>query len=298
MAPNGKQGREPAKPAQSAPLFSMREARALLADQDLRPNAGRYWTDLLVSWAGMVVSFKAVQVESLGWGLRSLAFVASVLLIYRCSLFIHELAHLPEREFGRFRAAWNLLCGVPFLIPSFVYQTHLDHHRRQHYGTSHDGEYLPFGSRPVWHLLGYLSQSFVIPLLAIVRFGLLTPLTWLGGPARDWVHRHASSMVIDPMYLRPLPSPKALRSIRVQEAFCFLFIVVMGISVWRSYYGLGIQHPMFLPQAYLTGVCVVMLNAVRTLGAHRYLNDAVENHDEPMTFTEQLLDSINYPHRP
>ena len=105
-------------------------------------------------------------------------------------------------------------------------------------------------------------------------------------------------MVIDPMYLRPLPSPKALRSIRVQEAFCFLFIVVMGISVWRSYYGLGIQHPMFLPQAYLTGVCVVMLNAVRTLGAHRYLNDAVENHDEPMTFTEQLLDSINYPHRP
>jgi fatty acid desaturase len=49
----------------------------------------------------------------------------------------------------------------------------------------------------------------------------------------------------------------------------------------------------FLVQAYLTGMMIVFLNAVRTLGAHRFLNDGRE-----MTFVEQLVDSVNYPRRP
>jgi fatty acid desaturase len=49
----------------------------------------------------------------------------------------------------------------------------------------------------------------------------------------------------------------------------------------------------FLVQAYLTGVAVVLLNSIRTLGAHRFINDGRE-----LTFVEQLLDSVNYPRRP
>ena len=288
--------RSPGPAAASTPAFSMREARSIVGEA-FRPKPWVYWTDTLLSWAVAVSAFKAVQIESLGWPLRSVAFVVSCLLIYRCGLFIHEIAHLPDKGWGAYRFTWNLLCGVPFLIPSFVYQTHLDHHRRKHYGTSHDGEYLPFSSRPVLHLLAYLAQSLVIPLLAILRFGVLTPMTWFNTPLRDWVHRHASSMVIDPMYLRPLPSKKTLRGIRAQEVACFAFIVLMGIGVVRSLYGQGLLSPWFLPQAYLTGVSVVTINAIRTLGAHRYLNDARENHDRPMTFVDQLLDSINYDRR-
>ncbi|WP_197524619.1 fatty acid desaturase family protein [Botrimarina hoheduenensis] len=272
----------------------MREARALLGD-DLRPKPWVYWTDLVLSWSGAMVTFKAVQIGSLGVPLRVLAFVVSCLLLYRCALFIHELAHLPQREFRAFRFVWNLLCGIPMLIPTFVYQTHLDHHRRKHYGTNHDGEYLPLLNRPVWHAIGYVAQSLVIPLLAIIRFGLLTPLTWISGPTRDWVHRHASSMIIDPRYLRPLPSRKALRGIRYQELGCFLFLAAMTFGVVRSLYGQGFLDPWFLPQLYATAVAIVTLNAVRTLGAHRYVNDADANHDRPMTFVEQLLDSVNYP---
>lgn len=283
--------------APSEPAFSLREARTLLGS-DLRPKAWVYWTDMLVSWATAMVAFKAVQFAELGFALRGVAFVVSCLLLYRCGMFIHEIVHLPEREFRGFRFAWNLLCGIPLLVPSFVYQTHLDHHRRKHYGTSHDGEYLPLSSRPVWHTLGYLAQSLVIPLLAIVRFGVLTPLTWLSPVTRNWVHRHASSMVIDPQYLRPLPSKKALRAIRLQELGCCLFIWVMAFGIVRSLYGQGIMNPWFFPQAYLTGVTVVTINALRTLGSHRWLNDAHANDDEPMTFVEQLLDSVNYPNRP
>jgi fatty acid desaturase len=45
-----------------------------------------------------------------------------------------------------------------------------------------------------------------------------------------------------------------------------------------------------LVQSYLTSALVLMINNVRTLGAHRYINGGQE-----MTFVEQLLDSVNYP---
>lgn len=276
----------------------MREARSLLRDEDLRPKLWRYWVDLLLSWAGLMAGIQLMQIASLPWAVRGAAFVTAVILGYRCALFTHEIAHQPEREFRAFRLVWNLLIGIPFLIPSFTYTIHLEHHRRRTYGTSHDGEYLPFGTRPVWHLLGYLAQSFVLPILSIVRFGVLTPLTWLGKPTRDWVHRHASSMIIDPLYVRPLPSERQLREIRLQEAACFGFLVIAAIMVVRSWMGVGILDPWLLPQVYAVAVSVIFLNAVRTLGAHRYYYDRRAENDRPMSFTEQLVDSINYPRHP
>ena len=41
------------------------------------------------------------------------------------------------------------------------------------------------------------------------------------------------------------------------------------------------------------GVFIVFLNSVRTIGSHRWVNDGDE-----MTFLDQLLDSVNYPHAP
>lgn len=280
--------------------FSMREARSLLSDEDLRPNLAQYWADLLASWAGLIAGIQVLEASSLPWAVRGLGFVAAVILGYRSALFIHELAHQPEKEFRTFRFVWNLLVGIPFLIPTFVYQTHLDHHRRRHYGTSHDGEYLPFGTRPVWHALGYLAESLIIPLLAIVRFGVLTPLTWLGKPIRDWVHQRASSMIIDPAYVRPLPSDKHLRLIRLQEVACFLFLLGSGALLTASWFGYFTDYlsPWLLPQMYAVAVTVLFINAVRTLGAHRYYYDRRAEEDRPMNFTEQLLDSVNYPNRP
>jgi fatty acid desaturase len=48
-----------------------------------------------------------------------------------------------------------------------------------------------------------------------------------------------------------------------------------------------------LLQMYLTGVVIIGLNNVRTLGAHRWTSHGTE-----MNFVEQMLDSINYPHHP
>jgi fatty acid desaturase len=277
--------------------FSLAEARSLIADL-FTPNPTYYWTDFLLSifaghlFAALVRGLPFLIAEPLLAVriLQGLCFVASALLYYRASLFIHELVHLPQAKFRGFRIAWNLLCGIPFLIPSFVYYTHIDHHRRKHFGTEHDGEYMPLGLRGWGYLAYYLALCPLIPAVAVFRFLVLTPLTWLHPAIRRWVHRRASSMVMDPTYLRPLPTAETLRTIRWQEIACFFMCLSVPIVA------LGIFHrwPIpFLIQAYCTGTFIVTLNAIRTIGAHRWWNDG-----EELTFVDQMLDSVTVANRP
>lgn len=292
--------------------FSLAEARRIVGDF-FTPNPWIYWPDFLGSMALGAIAFwlvlhPQIATDNSFWRIDSLSttswwhvplgaacFVISSLAYYRASLFIHELVHIRSSEFTAFRFAWNVLCGIPFLIPSFVYYTHIDHHRRKHYGTHDDGEYIPLANLPAWQILFYLSQSLVIPLIAIVRWGVLTPLTWISPRVRDWVHQHMSSMIMDPKYIRPLPSKRVLRMMRLQELGCFLFIWGMAFKLFT---GIGLTKldisPLMLVQFYFTGVFVLVINSLRTLGAHRWTN--VEGRE--MTFIEQLLDSVNYPHNP
>jgi len=281
--------------------FSLAEARRIVGNF-FRPNPWIYWTDFLVSWSLGVVCFATVQHPDRITGIATWhgpltigLFIVSSILFYRCTLFIHELVHIRADEFKAFRFVWNLLCGIPFLIPSFVYYTHIDHHRRKHYGTHADGEYIPLSSLPARQILFYLSQVLVLPILAVIRWGVLTPLTWFSSTIRDLVHKHASSMIMDPKYIRPLPTKNVLRKIRLQETLCFLCVWAVGARMTINY-GLIFDKPlspMFLVQTYLTGVFILTLNALRTLGAHRWTSPGRE-----MNFVEQMLDSVNYPHNP
>src|SRR5205085_949600 len=138
---------------------------------------------------------------------------------YRSGMFIHELAHQRER-FLVFRIVWNALCGIPFLIPSFTYASHLDHHQRKKYGTANDGEYLPLGHHSRWHIVWYLAQMPLIPPLIWLRFAVLAPLSWCLPPLRRWVLTRASSLVINAGYRRSLPPRSARPAIVLQEACC------------------------------------------------------------------------------
>ncbi len=272
--------------AQYCPTFSIAQARGAVSDL-FQPKAWIYWADFLGSLALAWLAFAAV-LRAPWWWLSALAYAASVLAFYRLTLFTHEISHFRSGQLPGFSLAWNLLVGLPFLMPSMTYATHLAHHRRKHYATSEDGEYLPFGTGS-WGLYAmYFAQPFVVPLLAIVRFGVVAPLSWLSPALRDWAIRHASSMVIDPRYVRPMLTKQELRWWRLQEAGCTLM-------VWGGAAGLllGITPPSFLPRVYLTALGVLTFNAFRTLGAHRFRGQG-----EEMTFVEQLLDSVNVAERP
>ena len=85
--------------------------------------------------------------------------------------------------------------------------------------------------------------------------------------------------------------------IRLQEFCCFAFIWVD-----RRADDDELRHPVrraavaVVPGAgrICTGVFIVAINALRTLGAHRWTHDG----SREMTFVEQMLDSVNYPHNP
>lgn len=267
--------------------FSIRLAREIVQDLFV-PRPLVYWSDFLASiTVGFVLFWSVQRVRPFSLA-QVLFFALSCLALYRAALFIHELVHLKSGTFLGFRFAWNLLCGIPFLMPSFLYHTHLAHHARKHYGTPDDGEYLPLGTGPVRGILAYLCQPFVIPVLAVVRFLVLTPLCWIIPQLRRLVHQRVSSMVMDPSYIRPLPTRRELGIWRVQEAACFVYaagfagLLIAGRLEW----------PLLL-QGYLTALGIIMLNAIRTLGAHRFRHQG-----EELTFVDQLLDSINYPHNP
>lgn len=268
--------------------FSIAQARNIVKDL-FSPNPLIYWVDFLLSVLVGMACFWLVRRLLEPFSLaQAAAFAICCLSLYRAVLFTHELTHLRAGTFRGFRIAWNLLCGIPFLIPSFMYYTHVDHHARRRYGTPRDGEYLPLAVRPWWHMLFYLCQPFVVPLMAVVRFLILAPVSWLCPPIRDFVHRHASSMVIDPRYIRPLPTWRALRVIRLQEGLCFLWTAGVAAALAAGFVPLG-----FLATAYFVSVSILLLNALRTLGAHHYVNERRE-----VSFVEQLLDSINYPNHP
>lgn len=277
--------------------FSLQQAQSIVKDLH-KPNPWIYWTDFLVTVLAGHALFQAtlfaptwLKVESslAFWGIRTALFAVTGLCFLRATIFTHEMVHFRKGTFTGFRAAWNLLCGIPFLIPSFTYYPHIDHHRRKSYGTEEDGEYLELSHSSRWAIIGFLSLSFVIPIVAFIRFAVLSPLGWLFPGIHQWSFKHLSTMVMDPMYIRPLNNGSVARTRFIQEVACALFCwgfvlkgpLLMGLAV----------DPLWI-QAYLMGAFVVFLNSVRTLGAHRWTGDG-----EELSFEEQLLDSLNYPYR-
>jgi fatty acid desaturase len=274
--------------ADSPAEFSLAQARHIVKDL-FTPNPVIYWADFLLSIAAGMVCFTLVRRVLTPYSIQqAIVFVIAGVLFYRSVLFTHELVHMRDKTFRGFAVVWNLLCGIPLLMPSFTYYTHVDHHLRKHFGTEQDGEYLPLGTQAPWHIVTYLCQPFWLPIVAVVRFGVLSPISCVSPKFRELVHRRASSMVMDPSYIRPLPTRKVLRIFRLQEALCFLWIVSLAVLLYTGRVPIG-----FLPTAYLLSVLILFLNALRTLGAHRYTNAGGE-----VTFLDQLLDSVNYPNHP
>ncbi len=272
--------------------FSLAEARGLVKDL-FKPNPTTYWADFLITMAIGLIAFRLATHAPGSFAWRVLAFVVCALAYYRASIFTHELVHLPSKSWKAFRIVWNLLCGIPFLMPSFTYYCHVDHHRRKHYGTFQDGEYMSLGAKPAYHIFLYLLQPFFVGPLAVFRYAVLAPLSWICPPLRRFLIQHASSLVMDPTYIRPLPPKRTLLIWRLQEALCCAWVWGIAWVVWRGVVPIsGMPVPGdFLPKIYLLSVAILMLNGIRTMAAHRF----VWSREEELSFAEQMVDSINHP---
>jgi len=266
--------------------FPLREAHHLVRDL-MTPIPWIYWTDFLfhitLGWAAFFTALLSPAFSF--WQLGG--FVVAVLALYRSAVFVHELAHLKKGSFRNFRLAWNILCGIPFLIPSFTYDgVHNDHHKPDVYGTSADGEYLPFATRRPTEMVAYVLLSFLLPVFLVARFVVLTPLCYLIPPLRKIVWERASSLTIDPNYRRAADAIRNDLNWHQQEiAACLLGAAIITLVV------LDVLPYSLLVLWYLISVTVYFLNSLRTLAAHAYRNPG----DRKMTLAEQYLDSINIP---
>lgn len=244
---------------------------------------GIYWPDMLVS-AAIGYGSLALAILTQHIGVAIAAGVVAAIALYRALLFIHELTHIHKNALPGFRFAWNLLVGIPMLIPSLMYEgVHTLHHARTRYGTADDPEYLSLALMKPWSLPVFLLTAVLLPPALLFRFAILTPLGVLFPPLRRFVWERFSSLSINPQFRRRPPEGAFRRMVFWQE---------LGASVWAitllgSTYFLG-WRPLLIIMAVQAFAAV--LNQLRTLVAHLW-----ENEGEAMTVTAQYLDSVNVP---
>jgi fatty acid desaturase len=254
--------------------------------RDLNPaRPALYWADLMASVAvGYAALVAAVLVAPLGLAIA--AGLLAVLALYRALSFIHELTHIKHSAVRGFRLGWNVLVGIPMLVPSFMYEgVHNLHHARTRYGTAEDPEYLPLALMKPWTLPLFVVAAILAPVALLVRFAVLTPLSLFIPALRIKVVSSYSGLSINPAFRRrPAEGAERTRWIVLEAAASvwaigLLTLVATGI----------LPVPAFL---IFLGVAsgVAVLNQVRTLVAHLW-----ENEGEAMSVTAQYLDSVNVP---
>ncbi len=288
---------DPKSTAPAAPRAAARDAAPALDDKamlkaaadltrDLNlPTPAIYWADLI----GSALLGYAALAAAMAFGSAPLGIAAglvAVLALYRAGSFIHEVTHLKPKAVPGFRFAWNLLIGVPLLVPSFLYEgVHNQHHAKTYYGTADDPEYLPLALMKPWTLPIFLIVAALAPVAMLIRFAVLAPLSLVSPPLRSLVVARYSGLQINPRFRRPNPAGRFRRDWTVQEIACSLWAIALLTAALTGAVAAGALL------TFLLVACGVMfLNQVRTLVAHLWENDG-----ERMTVTQQFLDSVNVP---
>jgi len=252
--------------------MAMIRAASELTRDLVQPNARIYWADFLAS-------------TFVGYAVLVAAFVA-VLALYRAGSFIHEITHIRKQTLPGFRLVWNLLIGVPLLIPSFMYEgIHSLHHNRTKYGTVEDPEYLPLALMKPWTVPLFVVAAAFAPLALVFRYAVLTPLSFLIPPLRRVVRERYSGLIINPVFRRKSPEGEFRRQWAWQEGGAWAWstlLVAAGIFGWVPLRALLIFGGI--------AAASIVLNQIRTLVAHLWENDGAV-----LTVTAQFLDSVNVP---
>jgi fatty acid desaturase len=248
-------------------------------------NPAIYWADFLGSaLIGYTALFAAIFAHSTA--VLLLAAVISILALFRACSFIHEITHIRHRDVPWFRFGFNALVGVPLLVPSFMYEgVHQLHHARTRYGTKDDPEYLPLALMKPWTVPLFVAASALAPIGLLIRFAVLTPLSFLIPPLRSIVVERYSGLVINPMFRRRAPEGELKTQWLWQEA---------AACLWANALLIGVITGAIPLRAFLIAMTIfsatIVFNQIRTLVAHLW-----ENEGEVISTTAQFLDSVNVP---
>jgi fatty acid desaturase len=279
---------------------SPRENNSALAGEDvamirLAATLGRelgvyrpaiYWTDTLASatlgWGALAA---LILVPGLPVAATAALAVVAVLALYRLGSFIHEITHMKDDSVPGYRLAWNIIAGIPLMIPSFMYEgVHNLHHARNRYGTVRDPEYMALALKPKVSVPLFVAIAALGPIGLLIRWGVLAPLSLLP-PVRDFVRARFSALSINPDFRRDAPVGPHLQRWNVMEIATSVFVIAVLAAVATGLIPLR-AFGIWLAVLSVT----IVLNQIRTLAAHLWENDG-----KVMSITDQYLDSVNVP---
>jgi fatty acid desaturase len=260
--------------------FSVKEAQAIVRHLFPRRPA-LYFADLA---ATMLIVYLTAFVY-LSPGVSALQIAAGAVCgcaLFRAGMFIHEIQHMRRGEMPGFIIAWNLVYGIPMLLPSFMYANHRDHHDQRTFGTERDGEYRIYTTRALAQVAEHFLVPLVAPLALVLRFLVLGPVSLLCPPLRRWVLENATTMGQFGKAQRFSPDDNhALWAIMELAAFA---VIVAAIALLAT----GLMPWSVVAKGYVLGVLAIELNAMRDFTAHRFASVG-----RPMTHAQQLADSNN-----
>jgi fatty acid desaturase len=252
------------------------------------PRPWIFWADLALSaavgWTAFALAVLAPQFSATMW----VASLIAACALYRGVCFTHELAHLRRRAVPGFETAWNILFGIPLLLPSFTYLgVHQFHHSLSSYGTKEDPEYLPFASSRRLMILFAIQSTVLMPIAIVVRFLLLAPIALAWPSLHRWLEVHASSFAMNPEYRRTVGPEMAAKMRRWEFAM---------LACWAAAFALLYAGALpFRTVGIWLGVLMMisLLNTLRVLGAHDY-----DSTGAILSRHGQLSDSIDTPGGP
>jgi len=262
--------------------FSVDRARREVKDL-FRHRPAIYWADLIIC---LTIGYTAAAIylsQPLLSSLQIICYFVAGFALFRAGSFIHEIVHMPGKQMRGFKIGWNILAGIPMLMPSFFYGNHIDHHSSKHYGTGKDGEYLPIGSGTLGEIAHFYLQVFVLPVAVFLRFLVIAPISFFHAGIRQWALERASSFVINLGYRRTVGRNAPRKLWATIEFFCFLRAAAIVIAP-----SLGFVPWTRVLLLYFLALMTLGLNYIRNLVAHRY-----ESSGQPMSHLDQLADSVN-----
>jgi fatty acid desaturase len=244
-----------------------------------------YLTDFLLSYTVFAIAlYLATTAESIA--LTSPAVMVATIALYRAACFLHELVHAC-RSATTIKVAWNILLGIPLLLPHYFYLDHSRHHAPATFGGERDPEYRKFSREPRASVVLYVLHPLVTPFLLLLRFLLLVPVAWISKRARTNLDRYASRMTIR-FPMDSSPTSASNRNERIVEVICVLWSYIFVVL-----FAAGFISARFLTVFFVVLTLAQVLNTMRTLVSHRYDVDEHQNETGHDALT-QFGDSYNF----
>ncbi len=198
-------------------------------------------------------------------------FLLAYIGFFRGHAFIHEVVHFRKKITG-LGPLYNVLFGFANRAPYYIHDPHQFHHLPTTFGTAKDPEYLVLAGKGTFYFfLPILSAPF-LPLILLVRFGILPLFSWAFPRAwRVHLYHHLSTLVVNPAYVRDLRSDEDLAVALRQDTACALYLVA-----WVALGVTGVLPIAFFVWMYVVIVATTLVNIYRARVAHRYDNHSGE----------------------